>query len=357
MAGVVLVSMCAVGLSACKHAAVESVATDEDVPVTVKAAAAVDVFESTISATGVVTPASGADWTITAPEAGRIAELPKAEGDRVAVGDLLVRFDIPSMSADVAAREGEAAQAAARVAAAKAARARTAGLVDRGVAAQRELEAADMEQAQADAALKQAQAGVTAANATIERTTVRARFPGIVAKRSHGVGDLVEAGGAVIRVIDPSRLEVVTSVAVADLPRVVVGHAVRITGPANDASEPGVVVSTPATVDPASATAEVRVKFSGATKLATGTPVSATIVAERLEKVLVIPTAAVIRDGSEVYVMVAGQDDDKAHKTPVVLGLSSGDQIQVKKGVNAGDLIIVHGQEGLPDEAGITIVK
>ena len=357
LAGLALISACALGFAACKHAAVESVATDEDVPVTVKAAATVDSFESIINATGVVTPASGADWTITAPEAGRIAELPKAEGDHVATGDLLVRFDIPSMSADLATREAEVTQATARVAAAKAARTRTSGLVDRGIAAQKDLEAADMEQAQAEAALKQAEAGVAAANATIARTTVRARFAGIVAKRSHGVGDLVEAGGAVIRVIDPNRLEVVTSVAVADLPRVVVGHTARIAGPANDAGEPGVVVSTPATVDPASATAEVRVKFSGPTKLATGTPVGVTIVAERLQKVLVIPTAGVIRDGGEVYVMVAGQDDDKAHKTPVVLGLSSGDQVQVKSGVNAGDLIIVHGQEGLPDEAGITIVK
>jgi RND family efflux transporter MFP subunit len=186
---------------------------------------------------------------------------------------------------------------------------------------------------------------------------VRARFAGVIAKRWHGVGDLVEAAGTVIRVIDPSRLEVVTSVAVGDLPHVVVGHAARIGGPASDATEPGIVVSTPAAVDPASATAEVRVRFSSATKLATGTPVTVSIVGDRVQKVIAIPTAGVIRDGGEVYVMVAGQDDDKAHKTPVVLGLSSGDKVEVKKGINAGDLIIVRGQEGLPDEAGITIVK
>jgi RND family efflux transporter MFP subunit len=344
-------------ISACKHAAVESVATEEDVPVAVQAAAVVDSLESVISATGVVAPASGADWTITAPEAARIAELPKAEGDHVQPGDLLVRFEIPSMAAEVTAREADVGQADARVAAAKAARTRTAGLVERGIAAQKDLEAAELEQAQAEAAVKQAQAGVGAAKALIDRTMVRARFAGVIAKRWHGVGDLVEAAGTVIRVIDPSRLEVVTSVAVGDLPHVVVGHAARIGGPASDATEPGIVVSTPAAVDPASATAEVRVRFSSATKLATGTPVTVSIVGDRVQKVIAIPTAGVIRDGGEVYVMVAGQDDDKAHKTPVVLGLSSGDKVEVKKGINAGDLIIVRGQEGLPDEAGITIVK
>jgi Cu(I)/Ag(I) efflux system membrane fusion protein len=73
--------------------------------------------------------------------------------------------------------------------------------------------------------------------------------------------------------------------------------------------------------------------------------------------VLVIPTVAIIRDGDEVFVMVAGEDDDKAHKTPVTLGLASGGNTQVKSGLKAGNLVIVRGQDGLPDEASIVIVK
>jgi RND family efflux transporter MFP subunit len=344
-------------LAGCRHPAVESVATDEDVPVAVQVAAVSDTFEATLSASGVVAPASGADVTVNAPEAARIAELPKAEGDRVSKGDLLVRFDIPTNAADLAAREADVAQANARVNAAKATRARTADLVERGVSAQKDLEAADMEQAQALAAVKQAEAAVAAANRIVERATVTAPFAGVVAKRWHGVGELVDAGGNVLRLIDPSRLEVVASVTIADLPRVATGHAARIGSPASDATEAGTVVSTPAAVDPASATADVRVKFNGPTRLAVGTPVTVAIVAEHLTKVLTIPSIAVVRDGAEVFVMVAGQDDDKAHKTPVVLGLSAGDRVQVKSGLNAGDQVIVRGQDGLPDEAGITVVK
>ena len=64
-------------------------------------AAAVGEIEGHINVTGMVTPAPGADWTIVAPEPARIAELPKAEGDRVAAGDVLVRFDIPTLAAGV----------------------------------------------------------------------------------------------------------------------------------------------------------------------------------------------------------------------------------------------------------------
>ena len=341
----------------CRHQAVESVATEEDVPVSVKPAAVVDRFETTVSATGVVAAESGADWTITAPESARIAELPKNEGERVKVGDLLVRFDIPTMAADVAAREADVAEATAKLDTAKAALARVTGLVDRGIAAKKEQEAAALDVAQAEAALKQSHAALTAANQLEERATVKARFAGIIAKRSHGVGDLVEAGGAVVRVIDPSRLEVVASVTVGDLRRVSLGHAARIESSAGAAPEPGTVISAPAAVDPASATADVRIKFNAPTKLAVGLPVNVTIVADTLTKVLVIPTVAILHDGAEVFVMVAGQDDDKAHKTPVTLGIASGNQTQITSGLNAGDLVIVRGQEGLPDEAGITVVK
>jgi Cu(I)/Ag(I) efflux system membrane fusion protein len=158
-------------------------------------------------------------------------------------------------------------------------------------------------------------------------------------------------------VIDPSRLEVVASVTVGDLPRVTIGRPARIESAAGAAPENGTVVSAPAAVDPASATADVRIKFNGPTRLAVGVPVNVTIVAEKLTKVLVIPTVAILHDGNDVFVMVAGQDDDKAHKTPVTVGIASGNQTQIKSGLNAGDLVIVRGQEGLPDEAGITVVK
>jgi len=355
-AALVLAAALATG-GACSHKAVESVATDEDVPVAVQAAALVDTFDTTVATTGMVTPAAGADWTITAPEAARIAELPHGEGERVQVGDLLVRFEIPSMTSDLASREADVASAAARVDTTKAAETRVASLVQRGVSAQKDLEAAQLDRKQAEATLGQAQAALNAATVLHERTTVKARFAGIVAKRMHAVGDLVDAGSPVMDVIDPDRLEVVTAIPVSDLSRVAPGQVARVEDPSGSASEAGTVVSIPAQVDPSSSTANVRVRFTAPTHLRTGTPVAVTIVTERLTKVLVIPAVGVIRDGDEVFVMVAGQDDDKAHKTPVTLGSTAGGRVQVKSGLKAGDLVIVRGQDGLPDEAGITIVK
>src|SRR5207249_4945788 len=142
-----------------------------------------------------------------------ILELPKGEGDRVKPGDLLVRFEIPSLQTDVATRRAEAQSAQARVDNAQANVNRLTTLVDHGVAAQKELEDARRELAEARAALGQAEATVHNALVLESRTVVNARFAGVVAKRAHNPGDMVEATAAdvILRVIDPSKLQIVAA--------------------------------------------------------------------------------------------------------------------------------------------------
>jgi hypothetical protein len=89
-----------------------------------------------IAAAGVVTAAPGAELVMTAPETARIVTS-RAEGDR-AGSDLLVRFEIPSLTAGAASGQGAIEQAQARVENAKAAATRC-GLFERGVAARKEV--------------------------------------------------------------------------------------------------------------------------------------------------------------------------------------------------------------------------
>jgi RND family efflux transporter MFP subunit len=315
-------------------------------------------IEGIITAAGVVAAAPGADWVITAPEPGRIIEMPKAEGDRVRPGDLLVRFEIPSLSADVGTRRAELEQAQARVENAKASVDRLTTLVEHGVAAQKELEDARRELAEARASVAQAQSASQAAAVLQSRTVVRAQFPGVVAKRAHNPGDMVEASASdvILRVIDPSRLQVVASVAIPDLARVEVGRSVRIVVPGSDLTETGKVLTRPATVDPAGVAADVRIAFEGTTRLAAGTPVRVDIVAEQHKNALAVPRDAVLREEEAAFVMIAGSDN-KAHKRAVELGLTTPKDAEVVSGLKSGEAVIVQGHQGLPDGATLTINK
>jgi len=341
----------------CAKPALEQAETTAAVPVTAEAAK-MDAIKTTIDVSGTVSPASGADWIITAPAPARIAAIDKVEGDHVAVGDVLVRFDIPTLAADVAAKKAAVDQATARLDLAKAQVARVSGLVTQGVAARKEVEEARREELDAEAALAQAHSEAQAATELADRAVVRARFAGVVAKRWHNVGDIVDAATTdpVLRVIDPSHLQVMAAVPVADLQRIQVGHVVQVIGPAGGDGEAAVVAAKPAQVEAGAATADVRITFAKPSTLTAGTPVQVQIVAEERKNTLVIPAAALVHDGDDTFVFIAGADN-KAHKTAVTLGVQTHELAEVKTGVKAGDMVITKGQDELPDGAAITIEK
>src|SRR5262249_59056895 len=127
------------------------------------------------------------------------------------------------------------------------------GLFERGVAARKEVDDAEKDLADAEAMLSQAQAGRGAAQTLASRSTVTATFSGIVAKRSHNPGDIVDASASdvILRVIDPARLQVDASVPIPDLSRVVVGSTARVMLAGDEPPLAMKVVSRPAAVEPA----------------------------------------------------------------------------------------------------------
>ena len=151
----------------------EKLETSDRVAVSVKPARRGAIRDS-VRVTGLVAPAPGAELTVTAPGSARILELPRSEGEPVSKGDLLVRFEIPSLAADIAAKQSDLARAEARRRQASAAATRIDGLLERGIAARRESEEAHREQAEAEAAMSETQAALQASMLLLRRATVEA---------------------------------------------------------------------------------------------------------------------------------------------------------------------------------------
>lgn len=346
--------------AACSKPAVESTATAEPVSVRVDAAAR-DVLTTTITVTGVIAAAPGADWLITAPEAARIAELPKVEGDTVKEGDLLVRFEVPSFVTEMATRKSEVTQAGARLQNAKTNSTRLAGLLERGIASQKEVDEAKRELTEAEAAVAQAGSSQQAVAMLESRLVVRARFNGIVVKRMHNPGDMIEASmtDPVMRVVDTSRIEAVATVPVTELNKITVGRTAKIITPSSPDPLQGAVISRPPVVDVAVAAGDVRVSLPKSTTTATlvvGTPVQIEIVTGERKDVLLVSSAAIAKDGDQVYVMVAGSDN-KAHKKAVKIGLANRVRTEILEGLEVGDKVILLGSEPIPDGATIEIER
>lgn len=350
----ILAVACLSLFSACRTASEEEV--DTVAPVAVKTAAATrGDIRSAIRATGIVTPAPGAELIVIAPEAARVIDVSHGAGERVRRGDVLVRFEIPASAAEEQKQQAEVTRAEAGVENARTAQARARDLFDRGVSARRDVEDATRAVADAEAMLAQARASLTSARTVAGRATVRATFDGIVVKRFHNPGDLVEAAASdpVLRIVDPNRLEVVASVPVDDAPKVIVGAAAHLRNASADSPEVAMkVVSRPTAVEIGTAMVPVRVAFVRPTSIPVGAAVQINIEAEQHRGVVLIPAAAIVREGEETAAFVVS--NGKAERRAVQLGISDGTQVEILSGVKADEHVVVDGQAGLPDSADVT---
>jgi RND family efflux transporter MFP subunit len=351
--GLILVSLLSAG--GCSKEAVEETESEAAVPVKV-APATTGSIRALLHATGIVNPAPEGELIVIAPEAGRILEITHGEGERVGRGDVLVRFEIPSLTAEVQRQAAEVQRAQAALAAARANQTRQQELFERGIAARKDMEEATRAAADAQAALGQAQASQGAAITAAARATVRATFAGVVARRFHNPGDVVEptASDPVLRVIDPQRLEVVASIPISESRRVALGASAHLAAvPTGAADIPLKVVSFPAQVEPGTAAVPVRLAFLRPPNFSAGTPLQVDIDAEQHSSVVLVPAMALVREGEETAVFVAL--GEKAQRRPVKIGLTDSEHVEIVSGVKAGEQVIIDGQAGLPDNAKITI--
>jgi len=339
---------------ACRHTAQETPG-EEPIAVTVQAARLGNVRDN-ITFPAMVTPMPIADFVVIAPVPCTIAEVTKAEGDHVTAGEILVKLDIAAISGEIATRQLELTDAILRVERTKAEADRMSGLYDKGLASRQQWENARTAQSQAEATRSQAQAHMDAAKALESGTIIRARFNGVVAKRWHTAGELVQGGDAdpIIRIIDPERLQVSAQVPLNEGGRILVGQAAMVQTPNGPEAATVSLKSSPAS--PMIQTYDVRANFAAPTTLPIDSAVQVDIVVDERKDVIVVPSAAVQGGGGATFVWVA-TPDNVAQKREVRVGLSSNNATEIMSGLAVGDQVIVTGIADLSEGQAITISK
>ena len=314
-----------------------------------------ETLRDVLAAPGMIVPASATDWSVTATEPARIAELPKAEGDAVQTGDLLVRLEMPSVNDQIVAAEALVAEAQVRAANARAEVAKLAPLFESGVIARAMFDTAKTAASNAATALEAVEAKRDAAKQQIDRGLIRARFPGIVIKRFHNEGEFVAGTptDAILRVIDPNKVQVLVQVPLSRFSRVLPGHAAMVQSGGGPA-EAAVVASRTGPQDPMATTAEIRLGFVTATALTIDLPVQIEMTLEERRDVIVGPSAAILRDGTSAYVFVVG-DDGIARRRDVRTGLAVGQVTQIVSGLVAGERIITSNLDQISDGTPVSV--
>lgn len=354
--GLVVAGVSLVGLSGCRRSTDAPVAGVAPVTVTVKTAKIQDLRD-TVVAQGAVVAAPTAIFTVVAPESAKIVELPKAEGATVEPGDLLARFDLTSITAGLGASAKEVSAAQRKLDAAKAELAKQESLYSQGYTPRNTYESAKQTVATAQTSVDQLQAQTNAATALNDRAIVRAPFAGIVTHVFKNVGDVVDptTNAAVLQLVDPTRVQVAVLVSPSQELRLAPGQAATVAVTGSMETQPATVIVAPPVAGPEGAsTIEVRLALTGPAPPPLTTPVTAEIVVDRRDRIVVLPESAIAKDEIGAYVMIAGADG-RAHRRDVRVGLVVSHLAEIQSGITDGDEVIVGGLDQVSDNAVIQI--
>ena len=279
-----------------------------------------------------------------APEiAGRVARMPFREGQAVAAGAVLVELDASILRAELAKARSDLTLARAN-------HERVSALAKRGLATQRSLD-------EARAALQVAEADYQLAQARLEKATIKAPLAGVVGLRTVSVGAYVTPGQRIVELadIDPVKAEFrVPELALPELRR---GQPIRVTVDALPGRTfDGEIDAIDPTVDVAGRAVRLRARIPNPRgELSPGLFARVQIVVGRRENALLVPESAVFAEGTRrfVYRVIGGH----AVRTAVQLGQRRPGQVEVRKGLARGDVVVTAGQQQVNDGAAVDVVN
>ncbi|PYV07307.1 MAG: hypothetical protein DMG26_00535 [Acidobacteria bacterium] len=330
---------------------------DSAAEVTVTKVARADVT-SALTVTGTIAALPNRDAKVSSLVQGRIAGMMVAEGDHVSPGQVLAKIEDRPFLDQIQQAEAAVEQAQANVENARLNRDRNEGLLERGIAARKDVEDARTQLSVNQAALRQAEAALALARLQLARTEVRSPLAGTVVKRFASVGEQVDGTAAtpLFEIANLEEVELFGNVPAVYLGKIRVGARLPVVTDAFPGKTfAGKVVAISPAVDPSTNVGTVRIRMSNSRRLLRlGMFLSAQLPLETRGKALVVPAQAVYRDeqgNPEVY-RVEGDD---ASAVPVKLGIETKSQVELLSGVQPGDTVILTGGYGLKDHAKVKV--
>ncbi len=307
-------------------------------------------FEDVIEVTGTI--AAVDDAVLSAQASGTVVSL-KDLGTFVPAGGSVAQLDAQLTQAALEQSQAALAQAEAQRDLALDTFRRQETLYRDSIISALEFESIRAQRATSEAAVRQAQAAVAQVQRQLAYTRVVAPFGGTVEEQFVQQGEQVAPGTRVARIVSTGRVKVTAGVPERYAGDVSMGDAVEVRLDAYGAqTRTGRITFVGSAVDPASRTFPVEVELNNAEGLLKPAMVATVLVRRaRIEGALVVPRAALQRDedGQSVYVAVRTDSAIVAQRREVTVGPGYGSEAVIERGLNAGDEVIVVGQDNVTD--------
>lgn len=290
------------------------------------------------------------------------------EGERVRRGDPIAK--IVSTTIEQAVRQAEAGLAAARAqyANVNAEFERARRLYEEHALSRQQFEAIQAQREAASAQLEQAQAGLATAQSQFDDATITSPIDGLIGTRYAEAGDMASPAAPVVSVVQMDRVKIHFDVTEGDLGKVAVGQIaeVRVRSHADTVFE-GKIVRISPVLDPMTRMAKVEVMIPNpGHRLKPGMYAEVEVTVGIIRNTLVVPRGAVLESTSlehdgggrravKNYFVYVVNDSSRAEQRKLDVAYVNQTQVAVRSGVEAGERLVVSGQNNLREGVAVLI--
>jgi RND family efflux transporter MFP subunit len=220
-----------------------------------------------------------------------------------------------------------------------------------------------------EAAVQAGEAALQNAEASLDYTLIRAPFDAVVLTKNADIGDIVtpigaaaNAKAAVVSIADMNSLQVEVDVSETSITTIRVGQPCDIQLDAlPDARFRGEVYAIVPTVDRSKATVLVKVRFLDKDRRmlpdmsAKVSFLPRKLAPEEMKPRLAAARSALIDRNGKTFAYLL--EDNRVRETPVQVGKTFGDMVEILSGLKAGDRVVITPPKGLKDGSRIKVAE
>ena len=273
-------------------------------------------------------------------------------GADVAAGDLIARIDPRLIQIEVKRAKANVERLRSDYDYRQRQLERTEELAAKNSASKTLLDEARAQRDQAQHSLADASAALERAQADLARTEIRAPFAGHVTARLASVGEYVDRGEDVLRLVDTHRIEIALPASIA-LTRFI-KPGMRVPVRSGSIEREHTVRTVVPVGDAVSRMVEVRLS-AGDSEWLVGTPVQISLPSDEAVSTVAVPRDALVERGRQSFVFKV--NEGTAEQVTVQISAVVGLWVGVGGGISPGDQVIVRGAERLAPGQAVEIIE
>ncbi len=309
-----------------------------------------DTFAATLWVSGTVI--SRNDARIAAETDGRITWVADV-GTRIAQGGAIARIDSTDLELDLADSRAQLASLQSQLKFQEASLERLQRLASSNNASATQIDEAQSRLDMTRQSIKRAEVSIAQIERRIDQATVVAPFPGVVAERLVQLGEFVNRGAQVARVVDTEHREIR-----AQAPLTVAGwirEGMEVSVEHQDRTSLSPVARVIPVGDERSRMFELRIAAENPAWII-GSPVRVALPNSEPRELVAIPRDGLVLRGADTFIMRV-KEDNTVERITVETGIGLGGFVEVIGNVDNGDRIVTRGGERLQPGQSVRITE